>query len=112
MSKKNAILADINQIPLRYHQDWVAIVKNRAIKISVSIPLSLLEELDKLTTYKGRSRSKYISNSIRASLNGAEHAEELSDRQIYALLRTRTDDPLIKAICDIKLGFELIVNTE
>ena len=87
-------------------------MKNRAIKISVSIPLRQLEELDKLTTYKGKSRSKYITNSIKASLNGSDHVEEMSDRQIYALLRARTDDPLIKAICDIKLGFELIVKNE
>lgn len=87
-------------------------MKNRAIKISVSIPLRQLEELDKLTTYKGKSRSKFISNSIKSSLNGSEHVEELSDRQIYALLRARTNDPLIRAICDIKLGFELIVKTD
>lgn len=85
-------------------------MKNRAIKISVSIPLRQLEELDKLTTYKGKSRSKYISNAIKASLNGSEHKEELTDRQLWAMLRFRTKDPLIKAICEVKLGFDLIVD--
>ena len=100
MSKKNAILADINQIPLRFHQDWVAIVKNRAIKISVSIPIFLLEELDKVTTYKGRSRSKYISQSIKERIEGLDATPERSERQIMAMLFNKTEDPLLKAILE------------
>ena len=38
--------------------------KNYHIKISVSLPLRVVEKLDKLTTYKGRSRSKYIAGAV------------------------------------------------
>ena len=45
-------------------------MKNRAIKISVSVPLHLLEKLDKITTYKGKSRSQYITGAITQRLQG------------------------------------------
>ena len=47
-------------------------MKNRAIKISVSIPIHLLEELDKKTTYKGKSRSQYITGAITQRMKGVK----------------------------------------
>jgi metal-responsive CopG/Arc/MetJ family transcriptional regulator len=45
-------------------------MRNRAIKISVSLPLNLLEKLDKITTYKGKSRSNYIAGAITQRIEG------------------------------------------
>ena len=73
-------------------------MKNRALKISVSIPLKTVEELDKLTTYKGFSRSRWITKTIEARLKGSEAIEEMPERQIMAMLFARTQDPLLKAI--------------
>ena len=65
-------------------------MKNRALKISVSIPLKIVEELDQLTTYKGRSRSKWITNAITERLKGFEAAPEMSERQLTAMLFNST----------------------
>ena len=73
-------------------------MKNRALKLSVSIPLKLVEELDQLTTYKGRSRSKWITNAIRERLNGFEAAPEMSERQMMALLFSSTTNPMLKVV--------------
>jgi len=45
--------------------------KNYHIKISVSLPLRVVEKLDKLTTYKGKSRSKYIAGAISQRMEAA-----------------------------------------
>jgi len=73
-------------------------MKNRALKISVSIPLKIVEELDQLTTYKGRSRSKWITNAISERLKGFEAAPEMSERQLTAMLFNSTKNPLLKVI--------------
>ena len=73
-------------------------MKNRALKISVSIPLKIVEELDQLTTYKGRSRSKWITNAISERLLGFEAAPEMSERQLTAMLFNSTKNPLLKVI--------------
>jgi len=73
-------------------------MKNRALKISVSIPLKIVEELDQLTTYKGRSRSKWITNAISERLKGFETAPEMSERQLTAMLFNSTKNPLLKVI--------------
>ena len=73
-------------------------MKNRALKLSVSIPLKIVEELDQLTTYKGRSRSKWVTNAIRERLNGFEAVPEMSERQMMALLFNSTTNPYVKAV--------------
>ena len=73
-------------------------MKNRALKISVSIPLKTVEELDQLTTYKGRSRSKWITNAISERLKGFDAAPEMSERQLMAMLRHQTKNPLLHVI--------------
>ena len=73
-------------------------MKNRALKISVSIPLKIVEELDQLTTYKGRSRSKWITNAINERLKGFEAAPEMTERQLTAILFNSTKNPLLKVI--------------
>ena len=73
-------------------------MKNRALKISVSIPLKIVEELDQLTTYKGRSRSKWITNAISERLKGFDTAPEMSERQLTAMLFNSTKNPLLKVI--------------
>lgn len=79
-------------------------MKNRALKISVSVPLKLVEEVDKKTTYKGRSRSKWITNAIKSKLNDIDNAPEMSERQLTAMLLYQTNDPLLKAILQVKLN--------
>lgn len=61
-------------------------MKNRAIKISVSIPLHLLEKLDKITTYKGRSRSKYIANAVSQRIEAAEVIPEVDLNRAIAII--------------------------
>lgn len=73
-------------------------MKNRALKISVSIPLKIVEELDQLTTYKGRSRSKWVTNAITERLKGFETVPEMSERQLTAMLFNSTKNPLLKVI--------------
>jgi metal-responsive CopG/Arc/MetJ family transcriptional regulator len=73
-------------------------MKNRALKISVSIPLKIVEELDQLTTYKGRSRSKWITNAISERLKGFDATPEMSERQLTAMLFNSTKNPLLKVI--------------
>ena len=73
-------------------------MKNRALKISVSIPLRTVEELDKLTTYKGLSRSRWITKTIQTRLDGGVVADESTERQLMAKLHAKTNDPLLKAI--------------
>jgi len=46
--------------------------KNYHIKISVSLPVKMVEKLDKKTTYKGRSRSKYIADAITQRIEARE----------------------------------------
>lgn len=79
-------------------------MKNRALKISVSVPIKLVEEVDKLTTYKGRSRSKWITAAIKSKLNHLNNAPEMSERQLMALLLHQTKDPLMKALLQVKLN--------
>ena len=79
-------------------------MRNRHIKVGFTIPLSILEELDKVTTYKGRNRSKFITQAIKERLNGLEASPEMTERQLMAMLLSRTKDPLLMAILQIKLN--------
>ena len=73
-------------------------MKNRALKISVSIPLKIVEELDQLTTYKGRSRSKWITNAINERLKGFEATPDIPERQMMAMLFSSTTNPYVKLV--------------
>ena len=78
-------------------------MRNRAIKISVSVPLKLLEKLDKITTYKGKSRSQYITGAISQRLEGRKtDAMDEDDTIILGmLLKQREDCPeYVKVMLD------------
>lgn len=69
------------------------------------MPVSLIEKLDKLTTYKGRSRSKYISSAItqRIEAKSADFEEvELNQAlgMVHARLGNTDRDVLFKAIIE------------
>lgn len=50
---------------------------NYHVKISVSLPVHIIERLDKITTYKGKSRSKYIRKAVEDRLNSLPATQEL-----------------------------------
>lgn len=70
-------------------------MKNRAIKISVSMPLHLVEKLDKLTTYKGKSRSQYISGAVsqRIEARKTDKMDDLPITYLVSTLNTHADCP-------------------
>lgn len=78
-------------------------MKNRAIKISVSLPLKLVEKLDQITTYRGKSRSRYISGAVSQRLEGRKTDAMDEDDTIYLgmLLMRREDCPdYVKAMLE------------
>lgn len=86
-------------------------MKNRAIKISVSIPLNLLLKLDKITTYKGRSRSKYIANAVSQRIEAAEVTPEIDVTRAIAIIlgnRDKVSTHLYYSAC-AEFGVEPIV---
>lgn len=66
-------------------------MKNRAIKISVSIPLKLLEKVDQITTYKGRSRSKYIANAVSQRIEAQNVTPEIDINRAIAIILGNKD---------------------
>ena len=70
-------------------------MKNRAIKISVSMPLRLVEKLDKITTYKGKSRSQYISGAVsqRIEARKTDSMDDLPVTFLLSQLRMHEDCP-------------------
>ena len=79
-------------------------IKNRHIKVGFTIPIHTLEELDKKTTYQGRNRSRWIVKAIKDRLDNTSTPEEMSERKILAILLATTKDPILRAICQIKLS--------
>ena len=68
-------------------------MRNRSVKISVTIPLNLLEKLDQITTYRGKSRSRYISGAVSQRLEGRNTDVMDEDDTIYlGMLLMRRDD--------------------
>lgn len=64
--------------------------KNYHIKISVSLPLRVVEKLDKLTTYKGKSRSKYIAGAISQRMEAkSADLSEVDLRQCLGMAMAR-----------------------
>ena len=63
---------------------------NYHVKISVSLPVNLIEKLDKITTYKGRSRSKYIANAISQRMEAkSADFEDIDLNQAMAMAHAR-----------------------
>jgi len=76
---------------------------NYHVKISVSLPVGLIEKLDKKTTYKGKSRSKYIAGAIsqRMEAKNADFEDiELNQAlgMVHARLGNNPRDLLMKEI--------------
>jgi len=65
----------------------------RHIKISVSMPLHLVEKLDKKTTYKGKSRSQYIAKAVSDRINSLPATSVLDTQTLLTMLCTRYDLP-------------------
>jgi len=70
-------------------------MRNRAIKISVSIPINLLEKLDKITTYRGKSRSAYIAGAItqRIEARTTDNMDALPITYLTSQLLMHDDTP-------------------
>ncbi len=70
-------------------------MRNRAIKISVSLPLNLLEKLDKITTYKGKSRSNYIAGAITQRIEGrkVDNMDDLPITYLTSQLLMNSETP-------------------
>lgn len=71
----------------------------------MSLPVQLIEKLDKLTTYKNRSRSKYIANAItqRIEAVSADLSEVTLQQALgmaHARLGNSDKDVLMKAIIE------------
>ena len=67
------------------------------------MPVSLIEKLDKLTTYKGRSRSKYIANAITQRIEAkSADFEDVELNQALGMVHSRLGnsprDLLMKSI--------------
>lgn len=59
---------------------------NYHVKISVSLPVHIIERLDKITTYKGKSRSKYIRKSIEDRLNSIPSNIDIPIEQLLSMI--------------------------
>jgi len=65
----------------------------RHIKISVSLPLHLVEKLDKKTTYKNKSRSQYIAKAVSDRINSLPATSTIDTNTLLSMLCTRYDLP-------------------
>ena len=70
-------------------------MKNRAIKISISVPLNLLEKLDQITTYKGKSRSKYVCGAVtqRIEARKTDNMDALPISYLASMLNAHHECP-------------------
>ena len=80
--------------------------KNRHIKISVTLPIHLLEKLDKRTTYRGKSRSKYVAKAIQDRIDTAITGFDVSDELLMSMLEQRTNDIYLKIALRLAMGWE------
>ena len=74
--------------------------KNRTVKMSITVPLNIFNDLERTLSYT-QSRSKFISSAIDEKLNGSEgfSVEESTTKQLMAALLNRNDvDPTLKAL--------------
>ena len=74
--------------------------KNRTVKMSITVPLNIFNDLERTLSYT-QSRSKFISSAIDEKLNGSEgfSVEESTTKQLMAALLNRNDvDPKLKAL--------------
>jgi len=70
-------------------------MRNRAIKISISMPINLLEKLDKITTYKGKSRSKYVCGAVsqRIEARRVDNMDALPISYLASMLNAHDECP-------------------
>ena len=66
--------------------------KNRTVKMSITVPLNIFNELERHLSYS-QSRSAYISSAIEAKLGGGSVATvvESSTLQLMAAILSRED---------------------
>lgn len=79
--------------------------KNRHIKISVTLPIHLLEKLDKRTTYRGQSRSKYVAKAIQDRIDTRIPVGDIDNMTLMSMLESRTDDIQLKIMLRLALGW-------
>ena len=63
-------------------------VNNKHIPMSLSIPYTLIQRLDKELSYK-QSRSKWVQGAIKAKLNQSIDYSSISDKQLLVMLCNR-----------------------
>ena len=80
--------------------------KGRHIKISITLPIHLLEKLDKRTTYRGKSRSKYVAKAIQDRIDSAITGFDVSDELLMSMLEQRTQDIHLKLALRIAQGWD------
>ena len=74
--------------------------KNRTVKMSITVPLNIFNDLERTLSYT-QSRSKFISSAIDEKLNGSEgfSVDEASTKQLMAAILQRDDiDATLKAL--------------
>ena len=61
----------------------------------MSLPLSLVEKLDQITTYKGKSRSRYIAGAVSQRLEArkVDNMDQLPITYLTSMLLTHEDCP-------------------
>jgi len=66
--------------------------KNRTVKMSITVPLNIFNELERTLSYT-QSRSKFISSAIAEKLDGTspESILESTTRQLMAAITARDD---------------------
>jgi metal-responsive CopG/Arc/MetJ family transcriptional regulator len=66
--------------------------KNRTVKMSITMPLSIFNELERTLSYT-QSRSKFISTAVSEKLDGeaSQTIPESSTRQLMAAITSRDD---------------------
>ena len=66
--------------------------KNRTVKMSITMPLSIFNELERTLSYT-QSRSKFISTAVSEKLDGesTQSIPESSTRQLMAAITSRDD---------------------
>lgn len=69
--------------------------QNPTKAISITLPLSLLEQVDDKLT-RTQSRSAWIAGAIAMRLE--QRAMEIETRQLMAMLHARTDDETLRTI--------------
>ena len=81
--------------------------RNRHIKISVTLPIHLLEKLDKRTTYRGKSRSKYVAKAIQDRIDTKIPVGDIDNITLMSMLESRIDDITLRIQLRLAMGWEI-----